>query len=294
MFIHNVRGEVVVASAHYYLVEMEAIDFKAEAQRLQRQSRYEEALPLMLHSVALRENSHALCLSLSELTFLYLDMLKFDEADATSRRMLAVAHRYDEANQRMDAQAYLEHSARERKLDLIHGVSVRLHLVTQRPDLNGKDGVINGKMKKSGLYLVTVGSKVFAMPRYQFILQADRIVQLCVPQQQSECWTFYGTGIDGHKLAPVQLGHDQLEIDQLRKQFAIQLGCQTSVLKLMLPNGVIIQDGPLDQLFLQLQSEQAEVEGLTEATLSNDSSTSIATVVASNMEFASQLCQIGQ
>ena len=92
MFTHNGQGEVVVASAHQYLVEMEAIDFKEEAQRLQRESRYEEALPLMLHSVALRENSHALCLSLSELTFLYLDMLKFDEADATSRRMLREAY----------------------------------------------------------------------------------------------------------------------------------------------------------------------------------------------------------
>ena len=64
MFTHNGRGEVVVASAHQYLVEMEALDFKEEAQRLQCESRYEETLPLMLHSVALRERivTHCVCL----------------------------------------------------------------------------------------------------------------------------------------------------------------------------------------------------------------------------------------
>ncbi len=157
------------------------------------------------------------------------------------------------------------------------------------PVLSGEGGVINGKMKKSVLYVINVGSKVFGMHRYQFSLQADSIVQLWVAKEQSERWIFYGTGIDGHKLAPVQLGHDKLEMDQLRKEFAIQLGCQPSVLKLILPNGVIIEDGPLEQLCLQLQIEQAAVEEQTEAIVSNVAATSICPAVASNEISSSSL-----
>ncbi len=60
---------------------MEALDYKEDAQRLQALGLYDEALPLMLRSVRLRENSHTLCLSLSELAELYLDMLKPEEAE---------------------------------------------------------------------------------------------------------------------------------------------------------------------------------------------------------------------
>lgn len=59
--------------------EMKAIDLKEEAQRMkmngrfeavllfQAQGYFERALPLMLKSVSMRENSDTLCLSLSEL-----------------------------------------------------------------------------------------------------------------------------------------------------------------------------------------------------------------------------------
>ena len=43
----------------------EGLRLKEKAQRLQHAGNYEAALPLMLQSVSLRENSHTLCLSLS-------------------------------------------------------------------------------------------------------------------------------------------------------------------------------------------------------------------------------------
>merc|ERR1712048_1382357 len=74
-----------------FLDDMAALDLKQEAQRLQQIGEYAKALPLMLQSVALRENSHTLCLSLSELADLYLDMLKLDEAESTCQRLLQEA-----------------------------------------------------------------------------------------------------------------------------------------------------------------------------------------------------------
>ena len=72
---------------------MNAIALKEEAQRLQRAGNFEAALPLMLESVEMRRESHTICLSLSELGELYLDMLKLDEAEAAARRMLHEAFR---------------------------------------------------------------------------------------------------------------------------------------------------------------------------------------------------------
>ena len=65
MFRHNGQGDFVLASAENFFVEMQAIDLKEDFQRLQRRSRHGEALPFMLRSVPLKENSHTLCLSLS-------------------------------------------------------------------------------------------------------------------------------------------------------------------------------------------------------------------------------------
>ncbi len=95
---------------------MEAIDLKKEAQRLQYEGDYERALPLMLRSVALREGTHTICLSLSELVDLHLEMLQLDEAEATCRRMLKEAHRYDEINQTRIANQYLDDISKARAL----------------------------------------------------------------------------------------------------------------------------------------------------------------------------------
>ena len=156
------------------LVEFQAIDLKEEAQRLQREGRFEEALPLMLRSVALREESHTLCLSLSELALLYVDMLQFDKADAVSRRMLHEAHRYDGANQKKIAQANLEDSAQQREFGFAYGMAVQLEGLTVRPELNGEKGVIKGRLR--GRYLVKVCSKMLSLDRSKFSVQPDPIV----------------------------------------------------------------------------------------------------------------------
>ena len=137
-----------------FSVDMEALELKEEAQQLQEAGRYEEALPLMLRSVKLREGSHTLCLNLSEFAELYLDMLKLDAVDVAARRMLVEAHRYDETNQRRIANKLLEDVERARKSSLILGMPVRMEGLTSRIELNGQEGVIRGKLRESGCYMV--------------------------------------------------------------------------------------------------------------------------------------------
>ena len=70
-----------------YVLERYAIDFKAQAERLHGESNYEEALPLLMRSMMIREERLFICLTLSELALLYLDMLKFDQVDLVRRGM---------------------------------------------------------------------------------------------------------------------------------------------------------------------------------------------------------------
>ena len=75
--------------------DMAALDLKEAARRLQVHGNFAQALPLMLESVAMREYSHTLCLSLSEIAELCLNMPKLDEAQETCHRMMREARRYD-------------------------------------------------------------------------------------------------------------------------------------------------------------------------------------------------------
>ena len=100
----------------YFAENMEAVNQKEEARRLQREGDYERALPLMMQSVTLREGTYTICLSLSALADLYLEMLQLDEAEATGRRMLKEAHRYDEINQTRIANQYLNDISKARAL----------------------------------------------------------------------------------------------------------------------------------------------------------------------------------
>lgn len=236
-------------------IEMEAIDLKEEAQQLQLEVRYEEALPLMKRSLALREHSYTLCLTLSELAELYLDMLKFDEADAASQRMLREAHRYDEVNQRGIAKAILENSKKERELGMEYGMPVQISALVSRPELNGKEGFVKGKIRDNGRYVIQVGARTLSLNRCNFDVQPDRVVQLSVPEQQGESWVFHGTRLDGSSLLPIQLRLAKMQMDKLRQKFARQLRCHPSVVKLVFPNGVATDHDPLDQFCLQLQSQ---------------------------------------
>eukprot|EP00973_Karenia_brevis_P003116 428302-Karenia_brevis.AAC.1 len=87
---------------------MEAIDKRGSS------ASFEEALPLMLESVSLREHSHTLCLSVSELAELYLDMLDFVKAEGAAKRMLDEAWRYDGQQQKSIANEIMQDIAKER------------------------------------------------------------------------------------------------------------------------------------------------------------------------------------
>jgi hypothetical protein len=135
---------------------MQAIDWKEQALQLQSTGHLEDALPLMLKSVALRENSHTLCLSLSELADLYLEMLKFSNAEEAARRMLTEAHRYDTLGQTRIASEILADIEKEKKTGLEHGTTVRLCHLANRAELNGKIGIVRGKRRNTNQFYVDV------------------------------------------------------------------------------------------------------------------------------------------
>lgn len=145
--------------------EMEAIDRKEQAQRLQEKGCFEEALSLMLASVAMRSRSHLLCLSLSELAELYLDMLKFSDAEAAARKMIEEAWRYDTSQQLRIAEELLQAIAEEKANGLEHGASVELGGLTQRRELNGKVGVLRGRLRDCGRYCVDVDGARYSVKR---------------------------------------------------------------------------------------------------------------------------------
>ena len=107
-------------------LEMYAIDYKAQAESLQCESKYEEALPFMMRSMMIREESMFICLTLSELALLYLDMLKFDQVDLVCKGMLCASHRYDAERQTQIALKTLARSQQERKIGFEYGMCVQI------------------------------------------------------------------------------------------------------------------------------------------------------------------------
>ena len=148
--------------------DMEALDLKEAALDLQRSGNFEAALPLMQQSVALREHSHTICLSLSELAELHLDMLQYEEAEKTAGRMLQEAHRYDGPQQRRIAEEILADVAKEKATGLKWGMTVTLSSLTRAPRWNGSTGVLVGKRRQDGRYFIDVGSSRLAVLRRCF------------------------------------------------------------------------------------------------------------------------------
>ena len=146
--------------------EMDALDCKEQAQLLQAQGYFERALPLMLKSVSMRENSHTLCLSLSELAELYLDMLHFPEAESIASRMIKESWRYDTSQQVRIAEEILEAIETDQESGIEHGDGVSLCGLKLRPELNNKAGIIRGKIRDKHRYCVQVGSATFLVQRH--------------------------------------------------------------------------------------------------------------------------------
>ena len=137
--------------------DMAALDAKKEALRLQSVGAFEKALPLMLTSVKLREHSHTLCLSLSELADLYLDMCDFEKADETTCRMLEEAWRYDTQEQTRIANEIVQDSAKGKRVGLMHGAAVKI-CCPALPHLKDEVGILRGKVRGKSEYYVDVGS----------------------------------------------------------------------------------------------------------------------------------------
>ena len=145
-----------------------ALHLKEEALWAQREGDYKLALQLMRHSVALRENTCMICFSLSELADLYLEMLLLKEAEATCLRMLQEAYRMDTANQIRIAQEVLKDVWEAMTLGVTHGARVQLLGLVSKPQLNGQEGIIRGRQKGNGKYVVEVDLSMVLVKRENF------------------------------------------------------------------------------------------------------------------------------
>ena len=159
-------------SEEAWVRDMEALDYKEEAQHLQALGLYDAALVRMLHSVHLRERSHTLCLSLSELAELYLYMLMHKEAEDAARRMLAEAHRYDTDRQQAIAMAILTDVQKQAKLGLQYGLQVQLNGLKSKTELNGLRGTLLGISPDRTRYLVGIDGRTLAVRRNNMHIEA--------------------------------------------------------------------------------------------------------------------------
>ena len=229
--------------------ELLAADLSAEVTQLQIAGRYDEALPLMKLAVALTENSPILCVFLEELTMLYLDMLNLDEADVTERLLRTVheAHRSHERGSQftpfdLDGWIFDEMSR-----GLEYGMIVRIKELTSQPEFNEKEGIVKGKLRDTGLYMIQVGSKTVPLHRCNFTLQ-DRIVQLTTPTTKDGFWKFHGTGLDGSSFRLVHLRYANVSLRELQRCFASQLCCHPTTIRLVSQNKVITDTRSLKEL----------------------------------------------
>ncbi len=148
---------------------MKAIDLKEAGEKYQRAGKFEQALPLLLESVALRRYSHTLCISMSALAELYLDMLMLDEAERTAERMKTVAHRYDSDGQVRVANEIIRDVKEEREKGLRHGMIISVSAKHVGTDCLG---VLRGKAENS--YFVDVWKGRVRASRSQIDLCAER------------------------------------------------------------------------------------------------------------------------
>ena len=161
--------------------ELLAAHLTAEVTQLQIAGRYDEALPLMKRAVALTENSPTLYTFLEELTLLYMDMLKLDEANVT---MLRAAHEADRSGESpLDIGGWM---LSESDTGLEYGMPVQIKELTSQPEFNEKEGIVKGRLRDTGRYMIQVGSKTVPLHRCNFSLPPDRIVQLTEPKKKME------------------------------------------------------------------------------------------------------------
>lgn len=201
---------------------------------------YEAALPLMLRSVSLRENSYTLCPSLSKLAELYLVMLKLSDAEHVCARMLEEAHRYDTENQTRIARGIMERVGAARMRRMHHGLRVVLHGLSTRTELNGHAGSVRGVQERTGRYMVQVGLVTYLL-RSCNITPCYSVVQITSCAQWNGAWCIDGATVDGEAMSPLRC--EELSVSAVRAAYAAEANCTAQTLQLIHPAGCTLQDG---------------------------------------------------
>ena len=226
-------------------VDMHALDLKEEAQELWGRGCLEEALSLMQESVMLREGTRTVCLSLSELGGIYLEMLKIDDAEETANRILREAHRFDTAAQTRLAHQLLEDAKEERVHGFHYGCVVMLHGL-KRIELNGLFGEVRGRVwpqttAAHDRYRILVGSSLLSVRRGNIAL-ATVVVQLAI-EVKPEGLLVNGKTVSGEGCARIDMNRSELTAKAVRRRLADHMGKQ-SLVKIVLPDGTLVEDGP--------------------------------------------------
>ena len=253
-------GPFVFDGAADASVEWRALDLKEEAQELWALGCLEQALPLAQESARLREGSSRICLSLSELGGIYLDMLKIDDAEETARRMLREAHRYDTQAQTRIARQLLEDAKKERAHGFHYGNAVSLHGLN-KIEMNGQLGEIRGRVwpqtaANSDRYRVLVGSSMLSIRRRNINL-VTVVVQLTFDALRDGSLIVTGKALQGDARAWINVLPIGLKAAAVRLKVAESMGQPPSAVQLVLPGGHCVRDNVAGDAALQTYADLA-------------------------------------
>ena len=113
----------------------------------------------------MRGYSHKLCLSLSGIAELCLNMPKLDEAQETCYRMMREARRYDADPKIRVAKEILGDVREARKTSLVYGACAQVHGLVQEPRWNGQWAVVRGRLRSNVRFCIDTGSSMISVKR---------------------------------------------------------------------------------------------------------------------------------
>lgn len=231
------------ASSSPYYAELNARVFEEAAEALASNGDYEEALPLMLESVRLRENSWALCVSLSALATLNMNMLRLSEVEKICLRMLKEARRYDTQHREQIAQSLLKEAAEEKQRGILYGMDVLVTSCDMWNTYTGKKGVIRGRTQDRRRYIVEVGNSKVSLLRENFRIEPLRLITISVQHECPGLVSIQATTLGGVKLTSLACKVECVDSKAVREHFAQHINCNASMVRMILPNGDVIEDG---------------------------------------------------
>ena len=240
--MHNV---VCHFSGRDALREIIAMGLVQDAEGLWGRGYLEQAMPLMKQSVVLRLDSRTVCLSLSQLGGLCVQMLMLDEAEEVALAMLHAAHRYDTQAQTSIANRLLVRAQEERARGLLYGSAVQLHGLNE-PHLNGQVGEIRGTIGSESppsRYRVLVGSSLVSVQRENFSL-ASVIIQISIEANSSNSYTLTGKSLGGKQKGQFDIEPEELTATIVFRMLAEATGKPPCALRPVLPCGGCLEIGP--------------------------------------------------